>query len=725
MSLLRNKVLFHAAIGFVGAAFAGALYLWGALEHLEMWTLDVRFRHGPKWEGAGSPADIVIVTVDQNSLVTVHQRLHQRWPWPRQYHGKIIDYVTAGGAKAVVFDIFFTEPDINRMDISTEESDAAMEQATARSGRVFHTGVLQRRALAPLEEDWAALSNRLASLPLDVRSDAGISSFASAALPSRSLQAASRGFGFANVRTEEDGVVRRGFLLSRGKDIPAMSLPLAVAWDLSGRPAMSYEGRLFRIGNWYMQTDDQCRVWLSWFPPPEGRESSFIYYSAAGVLRSAVKAEMGRLPELPAGVFSNKIVFIASTAPGTFDTRATPLRGDSPGVEVQATALANLLRNATLTRMGRIETLLLALAVALAVGVVCRESRHVWMGGLITVALLALLVAVGWVALVQWHWFVDLIPGITAGVITFTAVTFANYLSQRRHALLVKNIFEHYLDSSVVSKLIGDPAQVRLGGERREATVLFCDVANFTATSENLTPENLVHFMNRYLDAMTDIIIEQGGFVDKFVGDEIVAIFGAPNPLPDHAARACESVIRMREKLLTMQDGFREMGCKREIFGRTGLNTGPMVVGNMGSESRMNYTAMGDNVNLGARLESATKAYGIRTIVGEATAEAARERFVLRELDAVRVKGKAHAVRVFELVGRVGETPHDVAERVARFAEGLALYRTRRFEEALRVFEANAAAGDEPSRTFAGRCRECLASPPPADWDGSYTMLTK
>jgi adenylate cyclase len=224
---------------------------------------------------------------------------------------------------------------------------------------------------------------------------------------------------------------------------------------------------------------------------------------------------------------------------------------------------------------------------------------------------------------------------------------------------------------------------------------------------------------------MTDIVIEQGGFVDKFVGDEIVAIFGAPISVPDHAVRACETVIRMREELVTMQDDFREMGCRTEIFGRTGLNTGPMVVGNMGSESRMNYTAMGDNVNLGARLEGTTKVYGVRTIVGEATEEAARTRFVFRELDAVRVKGKARAVHVFELVGRVGEVTPEETARLTLFSQGLAFYRARRFDEALRVFERNAAGGDEPSRVFAGRCRDYLASPPAADWDGSYSMLTK
>lgn len=721
----KNKLLLHAGIGLACTVLVGALYLGGVLERLEMWTLDARFRNGPIWKGAGGPADIVIVTVDQNSIETVHQKMRQRWPWPRQFHGKMIDYMTAGGARAIVFDIFFTEPDINRMDISTEESDAALEEATAQSGRVFHTGVMQRRALPPPEDEWVALSNRFASLPLTVAPEARMPSYAGAALPSTALQNASRGFGFANVLPEEDGVVRRVLLLSRVKDIPAMSLPLAAAWDLTGRHRMSYDGRIFRINQWYMQTDDRCRVWLSWYRPSKGRESPFVYYSAAAVLRSAVKAEMGRLPELPAGVFSNKIVFVASTAPGTFDSRATPLREDSPGVEVQATALANLLRNATLVRLGPVQALILALAVALATCLACRDSRHSWLGGTITLSLLAAVVAAGWIALIRWHLFVDLMPALTVGVVTFMAVTFTNYISQRRHALLVKNIFEHYLDSSVVSKLIGDPTQVRLGGERREATVLFCDVANFTTTSESLTPENLVHFMNLYLDAMTDIIISQGGFVDKFVGDEIVAIFGAPNPLPDHAARACETVIRMREKLVTMQESFRAIGCRTEIFGRTGLNTGPMVVGNMGSESRMNYTAMGDNVNLGARLEGTTKVYGVRTIVGPGTAEAARAMYVLRELDAVRVKGKASAVPVFELVGRTGEIPPDIAGRLKRFAEALALYRARRFEEALHAFETNASDGDEPSRVFVGRCREFMAAPPPADWDGSYTMLTK
>ena len=725
MTASRNKVLLHSAIGVASAAAVALLYLTGALERLEMWSLDFRFNCAPRWQDAASPADIAIVTVDQNSVETVHQRLQQRWPWPRQFHGKVIDYATAGGARAVVYDIFFTEPDINRMDISTEESDAALEQATARSGKVFHTGVLQRRALPPPEDEWSALSNRLATLPLHVSPAAEIPSYNFAALPSAPLQKASRGFGFANVAPEGDSVVRRMPLLMRVKGTPAMSLALAVAWDLSGRPPMSYDGRVFRIGDWYMQTDGRCRVWLSWFRPPETRESPFVYYSAAAVLRSAVKAEMGRLPEVPAGVFSNKIVFVATTAPGTFDVRATPLRPDSPGVEVQATALANLLRNVTLTRVTPLQALLLALAIALAVGLVCRDSRHVWLGGAITALLLAATAVAGWFALVRWHWFVDLVPAMTAGVVTFTAVTFTNYLSQRRHAQLVKRIFEHYLDSSVVSRLIGDPAQVRLGGERREATVLFCDVANFTTTSESLTPENLVRFMNLYLDAMTDIIIEQGGFVDKFVGDEIVAIFGAPNPTPDHAARACEAVVLMREKLLTMQDEFRAMGCGTEVFGRTGLNTGPMVVGNMGSQSRMNYTAMGDTVNLGARLEGTTKIYGVRTIVGEGTATAVRGLFALRELDLVRVKGKNRAVPVFELVGRAGQVKPDVEARMAAFAEALALYRARRFAEALRGFEANAAAGDLPSLIFAGRCREYMAAPPPPDWDGSYTMLTK
>jgi adenylate cyclase len=718
-----------AGVGGAGAALSAVLYLAGLLEPLEMLALDLRFRAAPR-HASGSPADVVIVTVDQGSIEFVEERLRQRWPWPRQFHGKMIDYFKAGGARAVVFDLFFTEPDINRADVSTEESDAAFEDATARAGNVFHAVVLQRRGLAPVPDELAAATNRAAALPVSLPPGWPLQRYAFAALPSARLQHASRGLGFANVSAESDNVIRRVPAVAALAGQPVMSLALATAWDLSGRPPVRGEAGHLRLGSSIVPVDRQSRVWLWWYRPSADGQAVFAIPGianagqAATILRSAVQMELGRPVDLPAAVFSNKIVLVGSSAPGLLDMKATPL-GEAPGVHVQATALANMLRGDAVTRADRLWALLFLVFASLAVAAACHDSRHAWIGACLTVVILSAVAVGGWALLIRAHVFLDVVPSLVGGLATFLAVNYANYLAQRRNARVVRDIFEHYLDSSVVQTLIHDPSRVRLGGERREATVLFCDVAGFTSISEGLDPEALVHFMNRYLDAMTDVIIGNGGFVDKFVGDEIVAIFGAPNDVPDHAVRACESVVRMAETLRNMQDEFRSMGAKTEVFCRTGLSTGPMIVGNMGSESRMNYTAMGDTVNLGARIEGVAKVYGVRTVVSERTQTSARERYVFRELDRVRVKGKALGVPIHELVGRRGEVSVEATARFDAFALGLAHYRARRWAEAMEVFAADVKAGDGPSAAFVARCCEYQRDPPPEGWDGVYTMLSK
>ena len=254
--------------------------------------------------------------------------------------------------------------------------------------------------------------------------------------------------------------------------------------------------------------------------------------------------------------------------------------------------------------------------------------------------------------------------------------------------------------------------------------MLFSDVANFTNLSEKLDPESVVQIMNHYLNAMTDLIIAEGGFVDKFVGDEIVAIFGAPSALPDHAARACRALVRMAARLREMQPEFRALGCTHELFARSGLSTGEVIVGNMGSDERMNYTAMGDVMNLGARLEGANKAYGTRILVSAPTVEAAGAAFLFRELDWVRVKGKDRPTPIFELVGEAAAVPGTGRAALADFGRGLALYRAGTWDEAAPCFEQAARAGDPAAAVFAARCRE-LAAAPPVPWDGVYALPSK
>jgi len=227
------------------------------------------------------------------------------------------------------------------------------------------------------------------------------------------------------------------------------------------------------------------------------------------------------------------------------------------------------------------------------------------------------------------------------------------------------------------------------------------------------------------LNAMTEIILAAGGFLDKFVGDEIVAIFGAPQSMPDHAARACQAVLRMQERLRELQPAFRDAGCRTEIFSRTGLSTGELIVGNMGSETRMNYTGMGDTMNLGARIEGVNKVYGTRVLVSGQTAQDAGPDFVWREVDAVRVKGRATPVSLFELVGGPAGVSTEILVRLHGYQAAFAQYRQRHWQEAIAMLEPLATAGDGPSINLLARCRTYVQTPPPADWDGSYTMVTK
>ncbi|MGE5186685.1 MAG: adenylate/guanylate cyclase domain-containing protein, partial [Acidobacteriota bacterium] len=251
----------------------------------------------------------------------------------------------------------------------------------------------------------------------------------------------------------------------------------------------------------------------------------------------------------------------------------------------------------------------------------------------------------------------------------------------------------------------------------KELTVLFSDIRSFSAFAEGMGPETLASFLGEYLTPMTQLVLDSGGTLDKYIGDAVMAIWAAPVDLEDHAARACEVALRMQEELVALNARWRLQGRPAIAIG-IGLNTGSMAVGNMGSAARFDYTVLGDQVNYGARLEALTKEYGVAILCGEATAKAAGARFVFRELDLVRVKGRAAAAPVFELVGRVGDATVD-----PRFAEALATYRARDFDAAREAFAA--LEGDPAAAAMARRCTLLAAAPPPADWDGVYEQRSK
>ena len=307
----------------------------------------------------------------------------------------------------------------------------------------------------------------------------------------------------------------------------------------------------------------------------------------------------------------------------------------------------------------------------------------------------------------------------------FMAITIYRYLTEEKEKRVVRNAFQFYLTKSVVDAVLKDTSRLKLGGEKKELTALFSDIRGFTTISERLQPEELVHLLNSYLTPMTDIVFQHEGTLDKYMGDAIMAIFGAPVDQPDHATRACITALDMMARLNELQAKWRAEGLPEVDIG-IGLNSGMMVVGNMGSAMRFDYTVMGDNVNLASRLEGINKEYGTNIVISENTLALAKNDVYVRELDAVRVKGKRDPVRIFELRGR-GKPEAMEAEFIATFESGIAHYRGQRWDDAITSFSRCLAMKDTDycSKKYLDRVRSMQEDPPGEGWDGVYTMKTK
>jgi class 3 adenylate cyclase len=290
----------------------------------------------------------------------------------------------------------------------------------------------------------------------------------------------------------------------------------------------------------------------------------------------------------------------------------------------------------------------------------------------------------------------------------------------------IRSTFKRYVSSTVVDELLRSGDSVKLGGEAKQLTIQFSDIAGFTALSEALSPEQVVEFLNAYLSRMTAEVEAEAGIVDKYIGDAVMAFWGAPLPLPDHADRACRAALRQLREVAALRAGWAGRGDLGRFDVRLGLHSGEVVVGNIGSDTRMDYTIIGDSVNTASRLEGMNKLYGTHILLSEDTRALLRGAYVTRELDRIRVVGKTRPVRIYELVAAEGEAGAAALAVHARFAEALAAYRARRFAEAGRAFSALAAdTGDPPAQTFARRCAEYAAAPPPEAWDGVYVSASK
>lgn len=728
------------------ALFVAGLTTWAymarpaALDVLELKAFDLRLAA----RGGRAPSgQVVIVAVDEKSLEKVG-----RWPWDRSVFARLVEAIDAAGPRAVGYDIIFSEPQAN----------PAGEELARLIGRAGELG------LNPTPQLKAYVRERLAATGADVRLARALASarapqvlgyyfnFDAAAgggaenglegaqtyfekqldagqgpalLPvpqavkartNQPLLAKAAGAqAYFNVVPDADGTVRR-YAMTMGFE-GACYQPLAAA--LFGRAVPTAPPFLLTTVNglvgaeWerhVVPTDEQGRMILNW----RGGSGAIPHLPAWRVLSG----------EVAPAELAGKYVLVGVTAPTVYDMRVTPVSVAYPGTEIHATALDSMLLQDFILRPGWAPLF---------------DLGAVWLFAAVTVAYLwrarTLLTLVGFTVLsalflglnqyffVTRQFWLNLVYPMAAFGLTYVALNTYRYVFADRQKKQIKSAFAKYLDPSVVDQVTDDPGRLSLGGEALTLTVLFSDIRGFTGISERLGPVELVAFLNEYLTAMTDIVMRRKGLLDKYIGDAVMAVFGAPYPYAEHALEACRTAYEMQLTLKDLNVGWTGRGLPEIAIG-VGVNTGEMVAGNMGSRDRFNYTVIGDDVNLASRLEGLNKVYGTRIIISASTQALIGEQFWTRTLDLVRVKGREEPVEIFELLGPI-DAPQPL-DYVAEYLELVADYRAGKFAEARAGATRLAAAhpGDHVLGVYASRLTE-LSENPPADWDGVYTFTTK
>ena len=719
---------------------------------------------------------IVIVDIDEESIAALEPQFG-RFPWPRRVHAWLVNYLAEAGAKAVGFDVIFAE-NTRRAEISENELERLKAQAAAQDGGAGIRGALE--GLTPGASDDAPASaaaysgntyfatiftmdekqkNEAPWLTADetrlVEIEENIGRYGVPAEtltyrppapeywnvtpPLGILSENGAGIGHINFFPDPDGPCRSlyPYALFHGKYYPSMAVSIA-AHDLGG-PVDRYLQKnilpLSEKGELLIRYQGGRTV-SETLVLPNGRAEAiekyapyYRYIPYRFVLHAIQLQAQGRDSEIPKGMgmdpefFKDKIVLVASTAAGLLDLRATPFQSITPGVEIHANVIDNLLAQRFLRAVPKRWILVSLLVISLLTGLTA--ARFSWVTGLVWIgALITGAVSVSW-RLYPLGWSVPLAPPVVAAVGTYLFVLLYKYATEEKEKGRVRKAFGHYLAASVLEEVLKNPESLKLGGEKRFMTVLFSDVAGFTTMAEKLPPEEVAHVLNGYLTRMTDVVFENGGIVDKFIGDAVVAEWNAPGHQADHAARGCRTALRMLEELAVLQKKWEEEG-KDRLEIRIGLNTGDMVVGNMGSNQLFDYTVIGNEVNTGARLEPLNKDFGTVSMVSGVTHREAEQHapgeFVFRVMPPVAVKGRKTGLEVSELVGFSAKVSDVKKKAVVLFEAGIKKLRAGdRDGAAATLREALALVPDDgPSETWL----ELMEDLPP-DWDGIYIQKTK
>jgi len=707
--------------GLILTALIFLLYAFGnsLLDTVELKTYDMRLR---AFAPAPGELAVAIVAIDEPSLAELG-----RWPWSRATLARLVDTIDRAGARAIVFDVFLSEPEnaalleqlraleaLQGFTPATSPygplrralgADARLAEAIRRSGKVVLPVVFLMSAAEARHESAETAARAFDTLrdqavPL-VRSrapdapGAADQGAAGVVINLPELHARARSAGHINSIPDADGSVRWAPLVLRyrGEWFPSADVQaarLVLGGGLLALDAGRFGIERLRIGDREFATDDAGRALIRY----RGVPGSFPTHSADAALAG----------KLPREALAGKIVLIGATAQGLGDIRVSPFAANFPGVEIRANTIQNLLDDDFIARPGWAPLfelgLLLVLGVALSLWLPRLSAPR---GALVIGLALAAYLAIALTLFARAQLWLNLVYPALLLALLFVATNIHKYLAAEAGRRQLKGAFQHYVPAAVVEEIVQNRERLALGGDKRELTVLFADIRGFTGLAETLAPEELVGLLNRYLTVMTEQVFRHDGLLDKYMGDALMAVYGAPLKHPDHARLACRTAVDMMRALVDLKTEWAARGLPPLDMG-IGINTGPMVVGNMGSQERFDYTVIGDAVNLASRIEALNKTYGTHILVSEFTYEQVRDEFPRsREVDVAAVRGRAEPVRLYELL-LPGSYPD--FDWLPEFQRGYELFRADLRPQARAAFEkVFQAVGDPVSQYYVNRCQ--------------------
>jgi len=746
--------------------------------------------------------DIILVLVDQPSIEWAREERGWGWPWPREAYAELVDYMNLGKAKSVVFDIIFSEPSIysnarqneiiedvlktrdmskaasavgeqqtalrlsmealEKIEMLRDIDDASFAEAASRYGRVVQ-GV-----------NFSSQTGNVDALPSYLNKpffktenfDSAISKFdiandypdeaieVRAQIPIEELGVTAAAVGAFTGRPDSDGIIRRSrlFTVFDGKAVPSLAVASLLASGYDNTISYDAQEKLIRWGEFNIPVDDEGRTLLRFRGDPI---TVYPRYSLAHILQSAdyIAGKTTKEPAdfLPPDNFTDAYVFVGVYAPGLFDIFPSPISPTYPGVGIHITMLDNMLMGDFITKAPDwVAALIIAGAVILMVTLVLYSSRIAYTVGGLILSFAAVTLA-GFLAF-YFGWWVPMAAPFAATLLAYLTSTLYSYATEGKDKRFIKNAFSRILSPKVIDQIIADPSQLKLGGEKRKMTAIFTDIQRFSSISSELQeqygengPKVLVNLLNLYLTEMSNVVLDNGGTIDKYEGDAIIGFFGAPAWMEDHAARACRSAILMKRREVEMVENVMKPGGEffnpltklieskvlrklRPLYTRLGINTGDMVVGFMGTPAKMDYTIMGNAVNLAARLEGVNKQYDTHGIlISEYTREQIGDEFVVRPLSRVTVVGIPVPLRLFELLEIKSDAPQSMLDMAGAWEGAFKAYESRDFESAKKIFSGiyKNDQEDTTAKLYIDRCAKFITSPPPKEWDGVDNLTEK